>query len=264
MNLEQEAINPDHHATNMVTVRTSSPPQRSEAERKEYWVPLARVEHQLAAMTLQTRGAPIEIPQADEGTSWTEVKLRHHRSNIPPRRQRASMTPRTTPTRRQPDPNRRCLPPRFVPEPEGDAPFPRTGRLLPTLGEFLPKGWGQTMSKMNKGETVPIPSSNVATYNETLAPRGSSSQDLDEVYTPQGSAGLDLDEACAPREQEMVQAESEPFNKAVGAFPLGAALEPSNKTDPIDSFDIVMPFGLKNAGATCQRAMTRVLDDSDQ
>ena len=93
------------------------------------------------------------------------------------------------------DPSQRRPPPRFVPMSEGDEPFPRPGRVLPTLAQFLPPGWGQAPAKeveqVQEGASSPqspsIESCNVIhDYCDTPS---------EDVFTPEEQAVLHAEEA---------------------------------------------------------------------
>jgi hypothetical protein len=133
--LQPDAINPDYHAVNMVSI--GSCPESAVEEGK--WVPLMQLEKELTNMHISQGNPKANVNQ------WHIV--RHYK---PPRRdfQRceasrvASYSKKSVPW--QHDPSRRRLPRRFVPMSEGDAQFPRHGRILPTLAQFMPQDWGQS------------------------------------------------------------------------------------------------------------------------
>jgi hypothetical protein len=140
INLDADAVNPDYHAVNMVTVKTCSPP-RSRSEDEQVWVPFAQVEHKLEAMVRRdTPVTPMVTHRVNQGAAWTVVQRQTRHTTPSTWRPREATSPALT--RRWPNPSRRRPQPRFIPKSEGDAPFPRHARVLPTLEQFLPKEWG--------------------------------------------------------------------------------------------------------------------------
>jgi len=99
------------------------------------WVPLTQVEHQLA--NLKPLGETPEVKM----NPWHMVKhyktpSRYAQEQIP----YLSMTHSTNVTSRVwNDPSRRQMPTRFVPKSRGDESFPRLGRSLVTLAQFMPQ-----------------------------------------------------------------------------------------------------------------------------
>ena len=97
---DTDAINPDYHAVNMVTMKTHSPPRRG-GEHKESWVLLAQVEHKLAALMFQTaHTAATRVPRGYEDPTWTVVQCQPCLIASPLRHLCQATPPYATPTRR--------------------------------------------------------------------------------------------------------------------------------------------------------------------
>jgi hypothetical protein len=147
-----EAVNPDFHVVNTITAKMDSA-NKSDDD----WVPLSQVEHRLENLEL-----PQEITRRNPNT-WQTVA----RHKLLPRHmhQRDSgcriLHSIDVPSYRWQDPHR--MPPRFVPKSQGNESFPRRGRTLPTLGQFIPRNWGQQPEATNneqqgkKEGTIPHP-----------------------------------------------------------------------------------------------------------
>jgi hypothetical protein len=201
INLDADAINPDYRAVNMVSVEPGS----REQEGADIWVPLNQVEHQIARMMLTTTpAAHREVTHDTNKKMWNTVRRRPQFTGPPPRHPQMKPQPRTAPTtRRWPDPSRRRLPPCFVPFSKGDESFPRQGRELPTLVQFLPKNWGQASPISTKeaeevAGSTPTPdvvSCNVAPCNVVLTYNDTTGASSDDVFTT--------------REQETLHAKSD-------------------------------------------------------
>jgi hypothetical protein len=144
--LDADAINPDYHAVNMVSVGSSSSTTQHHKSDPS-WVPLAQVEHQLSSLVLASaprphinRGAP---PALDCEEPWSTVRRQSNMTVLLPRPpQRAPRVDTSVPILQHFNPSKRRPPPRFVPKSEGNESFPRWGRTLPNLGQFFPHRWG--------------------------------------------------------------------------------------------------------------------------
>lgn len=142
INLDQDAINPDYHTVNVVTIESHSM-QRQVKQEQEIWVPLSQVEHQLAGTTFVAAPRPItrkETPHINHNKGPWKV-VHHHRPQRRwlPRHVPSDSTMLGAPApRRWHDPSRRRMPARFVPWSEGDESFPRATYTLPTLAQFMP------------------------------------------------------------------------------------------------------------------------------
>lgn len=186
INLDADAINPDYHAVNMVSVEPFPQKQR-EGRRATSWAPLAQVEDQIAKIILTKAPAThVEASHGDNNRPWSVVRRKPQPMSFPPRRPQMKLSPHTHPTpRRWLDPSRQRPPPRFVPFSEGDESFPRWGRELPTLAQFLPKGWEQssisTREAMEVDNSTPTP--NIAPCNVILTYNDSTSTGSDETFT---------------------------------------------------------------------------------
>jgi hypothetical protein len=88
------------------------------------------------------------------------------------------------------DPSRRRMPPRFVPKSQGNESFRRRGRTLPTLGQFIPRNWGQQPKAANneqhgkKEGTILHPRSETAPCNVVLKYNDTTSSEADDALTP--------------------------------------------------------------------------------
>ncbi len=186
INLDADAINPDYHAVNMVSVEPFPQKQR-EGRRATSWAPLAQVEDQIAKIILtKAHATHVEASHGDNNRPWSVVRRKPQPMSFPPRRPQMKLSPHTHPTsRRWLDPSRRRPPPRFVPFLEGDESFPRWGRELPTLAQFLPKGWEQ--SSISTREAMEVDNStstpNIAPCNVILTYNDSTSTGSDETFT---------------------------------------------------------------------------------
>jgi hypothetical protein len=123
-----DAVNPDFHAVNTITMKMDTASGNDNG-----WVPLAQVEH---------RSINLELSQEMAGRSpnaWQTVTCHE----LPPRHayQRSgcrNLHSIDEPLYRWHDLSRRHMPPRFVPKSQGNESFPRRGRILPTLEQFIP------------------------------------------------------------------------------------------------------------------------------
>ena len=77
INLDPDAVNPDYHAVNMVTMGAHSSVSQEGERDQGSWVPLEQVKEQLASATLKqpqtTSTEPTRVPQ---GETWTEIQCR--------------------------------------------------------------------------------------------------------------------------------------------------------------------------------------------
>jgi hypothetical protein len=188
LQLQPDAVNPGYHSVNMVTVGSGGSVNQ-EGSENEIWVPLAQVENNLANMRLA------------HDTSRTSRRIaqrsRHYGRNYGPsplqtRQQSmylATPHPDVSRIRRSHDPSRRRMPPRFVPETEGDESFPRLGRPLPTLAHFMPRTWGQSpkITEVEPFEDVsPSSSRSNTSCNVVIQYDKSNSSSSDEtILTPE-------------------------------------------------------------------------------
>ena len=184
VNLVSEAVNPDYHSVNVVMVTTAQGDDRQE----DAWAPLAHVEHQLTNMVLaRTATSREEASVAVVEPTWSVVHHHSRPSRPLPQRPLVRTSPYSIPTtRRWPDPSRHRPQARFVPKSQGDAPFPRSGRTLPTLAQFLPQHWGQVPQPRTEEQDKVIRSTsptNIATCNVTIADEHATSSDSEELFT---------------------------------------------------------------------------------
>lgn len=77
INLDPEAVNPDYHTVNVVTLDTNSPPRQGGGEDGGSWVPVMQAEEQLARMMIEEpRTTSGETPRIAREETWTEVQHR--------------------------------------------------------------------------------------------------------------------------------------------------------------------------------------------
>ena len=76
-NLDPDAISPDYHAVNVVTMETRSSPRQGGEEDRRSWVPQEQVKGQLAHMMLkEPQTISMEMPRIAQGETWTTVQHR--------------------------------------------------------------------------------------------------------------------------------------------------------------------------------------------
>ena len=142
VNLDPDAINPQYHTVNMISVD----PIKESGKQEGSWMPFPQVEHQLSSIVLASVNMSTTSESKPQTTSGDEPwrTVRHpSTSTAHTRRHRRSSKQAYTslPTRRRVDPSKRRMPSRFIPWSEGDAPFPRPSRMPLTLDKFLPSSW---------------------------------------------------------------------------------------------------------------------------
>ncbi|KAK1653685.1 hypothetical protein QYE76_071490 [Lolium multiflorum] len=190
INLDPEAINPDYHAVNMVSVTPTSTPSQG-MEYEDAWVPLSQVEGQLSNVVLAAVPMPISqrgaTPTACKEEPWSMARRRSYSRNLPPPPHRSTSSTRRPPTiLKRFDPSQRHPPSRFVPRSEGDEAFPRRGHVLPTLAQFMPKKKVPTDGTEEvQEEATSSQSSNVVSCNVILDYKDTPSSDSDGVLTPE-------------------------------------------------------------------------------
>ncbi|KAM0851210.1 hypothetical protein ACQ4PT_052579 [Festuca glaucescens] len=190
INLDPEAINPDYHAVNMVSVTPTSTPSQG-MEYEDAWVPLSQVESQLSNVVLAAVPMPISqrnvTPTVCKEEPWSIARRRSYSRNLPPPPHRSTSSTRAPPTiLKRFNPSQRSPPSRFVPRSEGDEAFPRRGRALPTLAQFMPKKKvpSDAMEEVQE-EASSSQSSNIVSCNVILDYKDTPSSDSDGVLTPE-------------------------------------------------------------------------------
>ena len=192
INLDPEAINPDYQAVNMVSVVVPSSSRQGD-EYEDGWAPLSQVEGQLSNLVLATASTPPlqqdSTPTMSMEKPWSTVRRKPYPRDLPTRPPRPTSSTRAPPTiLRRVDPSQRRPPPRFVPKSEGDESFPRPGRGLRTLAQFLPHGWDQGPTEGVEGvqdEARSSQAQNMASCNVVLDYKDVPSSESDDMFTPE-------------------------------------------------------------------------------
>jgi hypothetical protein len=191
INLDPEAINPDYHVVNMVSIASSSSP-RQEMEYEDSWVPLSQVEGQLSSLVLTATSTPL---MHRDGTldihneePWSTVPQKSYPRHLSHRPHWTSST-RAPPTiLKRVDPSQRRPPPRFILKAEGDESFPRPNRTLPTLAQFMPQSQERAHAKEStegQEEASSSHPSNIMSCNVVLDYKDTPSSDSDDMLTPE-------------------------------------------------------------------------------
>ena len=94
------------------------------------------------------------------------------------------------------------MPPRFIPESEGDEAFPRRITILPTLGQFFPRTWGQPTTSRDEHVLDTTLSSEVAQCNAIAASEDDDDSNLGVAITPEERKALEA-EATSAEEGEI-------------------------------------------------------------
>jgi hypothetical protein len=176
LQIQPDARNPNYHAVNVVTVDTN-PMSKQGAE---IWVPLAQVEEKLTSFSVShTAGKRASTREANPYRPSSR-KLHEQRKRFSSSYYNNSMSARWY------NPSQRRMPPRFVPKSEGDESYPRPGRILPTLEQFMPRTWGRTTSSPEEKskESIPHSSPNKATCNVVLDYSSNTSVSSGDAVTP--------------------------------------------------------------------------------
>jgi hypothetical protein len=184
LQLQPDAVNPAYHSVNMVTVGSNGSMNQEDGEG-DMWVPLAQVERKLQNMRLpHDSSIPSQRIYKRTG-SYTPSLSQTQRQGL------YLVTPRPNAPRlrRWHDPSRRRMPPRFVPESEGDESFPRLRRPLPTLAQFMPRVWRKCSeaTEVEPSKNVSHPSSPTNTSCNVIIQynKSNSSSSDDNVLTPE-------------------------------------------------------------------------------
>ncbi|XP_062213734.1 uncharacterized protein LOC133914699 [Phragmites australis] len=192
--LKPEAMNPDYRTANMVTVKHDVSSSVHINKEEEYWVPFIQVEDQFERLRLTP------ITHREKEQQWQQVPQRH-----PPRAQRSSYQVNPPSVRMQSvlrDPSQRRMPPRFIPESEGDESFPRRITTLPTLGQFFPETWGQPTTSRDEHVLDTTSSSEVAPCNAITASEDEEDSNSGVAITPEEREALEA-EAASTEEGDM-------------------------------------------------------------
>lgn len=180
--IQPDAINPDYHAVNMVTVGPTSKMRNTNIEKGD-WVPLAQVERQLVNLANTQKQIPRRAAQEQYRRPFNNT-YRHDGH--------------ATFTRRWHDPSKCRMPPRFVPRSEGDESFPRPRRIPPTLAQFMPRNWGQLPKEVNS-----------SSEKESSSSTPSHKAACNVILDYKDNTSTDSDEAVTPHEREAMRAEAE-------------------------------------------------------